>query len=219
MACLGAVYLCTGVSAGIGQGAGKVDGVVRSDVSGRVLMIVPKTLVLVGLMGAGKTAIGRRVASRLGLPFADADLEIELAAGCSVQDIFATYGEPAFRDVERKVIARLLDGPVQVLATGGGAYMDPSTRATIAQRGISLWLRADLETLLARTARRNNRPLLQNGDPRSVLTDLIERRYPVYAEADLVVDSSEAPPEQTVDIVMDTLRAYLDRQPAEAGAA
>ena len=182
-------------------------------------MDVPKTLVLVGLMGAGKTAIGRRVASRLGLPFADADLEIELAAGCSVQDIFATYGEPAFRDVERKVIARVLDGPLQVLATGGGAYMDPSTRATIAQRGISLWLRADLETLLARTARRNNRPLLQNGDPRAVLADLIERRYPVYAEADLVVDSSEAPPEQTVDIVMDTLRAYLDRQPAEAGAA
>ena len=182
-------------------------------------MIVPKTLVLVGLMGAGKTAIGRRVASRLGLPFADADQEIELAAGCSVQDIFAAYGEPAFRDVERKVIARVLDGPIQVLATGGGAYMDPSTRAAIAQRGISLWLRADLETLLARTARRNNRPLLKNGDPRSILADLIERRYPVYAEADLVVDSSEAPPEQTVDTVMDTLRAYLDRQPAEAGVA
>lgn len=182
-------------------------------------MHLPRTLVLVGLMGAGKTAIGRRLAVRLGLPFSDADQEIEAAAGCSVEDIFAAYGEPAFRDVERKVIARLLEGPTQVLATGGGAYMDPSTRAAIAQRGISLWLRADLETLLTRTARRSNRPLLKNGDPRSVLTTLMAHRYPVYAQADLVVDSSEAPPEQTVDTAVDALRAFLDRQPAEAGAA
>ena len=182
-------------------------------------MMLPRTLVLVGLMGAGKTAIGRRLATRLGLPFADADLEIELAAGCSVEDIFANYGEPAFRDVERKVIARLLEGPVQVVATGGGAYMDPVTRSTVARHGISLWLRADLETLLARTARRSNRPLLKNGDPRSILTDLMARRYPVYAQADLVVDSSEAPPEQTVDTVVDALQAFLDRKPAEAGVA
>ena len=182
-------------------------------------MQLPRTLVLVGLMGAGKTAIGRRLAARLGLPFADADHEIEAAAGCSVEDIFDAYGEPAFRDVERKVIARLLDGPIHVLATGGGAYMDSSTRATIAHRGISLWLRADLETLLSRTARRSNRPLLKNGDPRAILTDLMAQRYPVYAEADLVVDSSEAPPEQTVDTVVDALRAFLDRQPAEAGVA
>ena len=182
-------------------------------------MILPRTLVLVGLMGAGKTAIGRRLATRLGLPFADADLEIELAAGCSVEDIFANYGEPAFRDVERRVIARLLEGPVQIVATGGGAYIDPATRSTVARQGISLWLRADLETLLARTARRSNRPLLKNGDPRSILTDLMARRYPVYAQADLVVDSSEAPPEQTVDTVVDALQAFLDRRPAEAGVA
>ena len=182
-------------------------------------MILPRTLVLVGLMGAGKSAIGRRLATRLGLPFADADLEIELAAGCSVEDIFATYGEPAFRDVERKVIARLLEGPVQVLATGGGAYMDRSTRDTVARNGISLWLRADLETLLARTARRSNRPLLKQGDPRAVLTDLIAQRYPVYAEADLVVDSSDAPPEQTVDTVVEALQAFLDGNTARAGVA
>ncbi len=182
-------------------------------------MILPRTLVLVGLMGAGKSAIGRRLATRLGLPFADADLEIELAAGCSVEDIFATYGEPAFRDVERKVIARLLEGPVQVLATGGGAYMDRSTRDTVAGNGISLWLRADLETLLARTARRSNRPLLKQGDPRAVLTDLIAQRYPVYAEADLVVDSSDAPPEQTVDTVVEALQAFLDGNAARAGVA
>jgi shikimate kinase len=160
---------------------------------------LPRTLVLVGLMGAGKTAIGRRLAGRLGLRFVDADQEVEEAAGCSVEDIFDRYGEPAFRDVERRVIARLLHEPVHVLATGGGAFMDPETRELIARRGISLWLRADLEVLLARTGRRTDRPLLKAGDPREVMARLQSEREPVYAQADIVVESLDGPPEETVE--------------------
>jgi shikimate kinase len=163
---------------------------------------LPRTLVLVGLMGAGKTAIGRRLAGRFGLPFVDADHEIEEAAGCSVEDIFERYGEPAFRDVERRVIARLLHQPVHVLATGGGAFMDERTRALIAERGISLWLRADLDLLLARTGRRTDRPLLKTGDPREVMERLMAEREPVYAGADVVVDSLEGPAEETVERAM-----------------
>jgi shikimate kinase len=163
---------------------------------------LPRTLVLVGLMGAGKTAIGRRLAARFGLPFIDADQEIEEAAGCSVADIFERYGEPAFRDVERRVIARLLHEPVHVLATGGGAFMDERTRALIAERGISLWLRADLEVLLARTGRRSDRPLLRDGNPRDILARLKTEREPIYARADVVVDSLDGPPEETVERAM-----------------
>jgi shikimate kinase len=163
---------------------------------------LPRTLVLVGLMGAGKTAIGRRLAARFGLPFVDADQEIEEAAGCSVADIFERYGEPAFRDVERRVIARLLHEPVHVLATGGGAFMDERTRALIAERGISLWLRADLEVLLARTGRRSDRPLLRDGNPRDILARLKTEREPIYARADVVVDSLDGPPEETVERAM-----------------
>lgn len=163
---------------------------------------LPRTLVLVGLMGAGKTAIGRRLAGRFGLPFIDADQEIEEAAGCSVADIFERYGEPAFRDVERRVIARLLHEPVHVLATGGGAFMDERTRALIAERGISLWLRADLELLLARTGRRSDRPLLRHGNPREILAQLKAEREPIYACADVVVDSLDGPPEETVERAM-----------------
>lgn len=152
-------------------------------------------------MGAGKTCIGRRLASRLDLPFTDGDAEIEAAAGCSVEEIFARHGETAFRDGERRVIARLLAQGPQVLATGGGAFMDPRTRAEIRERAIAVWLRADLELLLKRTARRNNRPLLKLGDPRAVLDRLIDERYPVYAEADIVVDSVDGPPELTVERV------------------
>src|SRR5882757_9829234 len=126
---------------------------------------LPRTLVLVGLMGAGKTAVGKRVAARLGLGFTDADHAIEEAAGCGIPDIFEHYGEPAFRDLERRVIARLMHEPVQVLSTGGGAFMDPQTRAVIAEHGLSLWLKAELEVLAARTAKRHNRPLLRQGDP------------------------------------------------------
>src|SRR5271167_1829632 len=144
-----------------------------------------RTVVLVGLMGAGKTKIGRRLAVRLGLRFFDSDPEIEAAAGETIEEIFANRGERVFRDGERRVIARLLAQPVHVLATGGGAFMDPATRELIGRRGVSLWLRADLDVLVSRVLRRSNRPLLKQGDPRAILAQLIERRYPLYAEADV----------------------------------
>ena len=171
----------------------------------------PKTVVLVGLMGAGKTSIGRRLAARIGLPFVDADNEIAEAAGCSVEDIFALHGEAAFRDGERRVIARLLQGPRHVLATGGGAYMDPETRKHVRERGVSVWLRASLDTLVRRTSRRSDRPLLKGRMTRQVLTRLMEKRYPIYAEADIVVDSSDNPAEQTVERVVAALDTYLAR--------
>jgi shikimate kinase len=160
--------------------------------------IPSRSIVLVGLMGAGKSKIGRRLAARLGLPFADSDLEIEAAAGETIEEIFANRGEGVFRIGERRVIARLLAQPVHVLATGGGAFVDLSTRALIARRGVSLWLRADLDILVARVSRRSNRPLLKQGDPRAILAELIDKRYPVYAQADLVVDSGVGSPEVTV---------------------
>lgn len=157
-----------------------------------------RTVVLVGLMGAGKTKIGRRLAIRLGLPFFDSDQEIEAAAGETVEEIFANRGERAFRDGERRVIARLLAEPVHVLATGGGAFMDPATRAAIARRGVSVWLRAELDVLVQRVSRRIDRPLLKVDDPRAILAGLIERRYPIYGEADLTIDSGDETPESTV---------------------
>jgi shikimate kinase len=169
----------------------------------------PKTIALVGLMGAGKSSIGRRLAQTLGLPFIDADAEIESAAGASIEEIFARDGEAVFRNGERRVIARLLDGPAQILATGGGAFMDPTTRDLIRERAISVWLRADLDTLLVRVARRNNRPLLKNGDPRAVLARLIDERHPVYAEADITVDTVDGPPEATLAKVVDALDHFL----------
>jgi shikimate kinase len=166
-----------------------------------------RTIVLVGLMGAGKTRIGRRIAARLKLPFVDSDRVIEAAAGESIEEIFANRGERAFRDGERRVILRLLADPVHVLATGGGAYMDPVTRAAIAGRAVSVWLRADLDVLAARVARRSDRPLLKAGDPRAILGELIERRYPIYGEADLVVDSGNGSAEVTVVRVIAALAA------------
>ena len=177
-------------------------------------VVLPRTLVLVGLMGAGKTSVGRRIAQRLGLNFVDADAEIEAAAGCTIAEIFARHGEAAFRDGERRVIARLLEDPVQVLATGGGAFMDPATRDCIRARGISLWLRAELDVLVRRVARRNHRPLLNQGDPKDILTRLMTIRHPVYAEADIVVDSLDAPTETTVDRCMAAIASHLaDRRP------
>jgi shikimate kinase len=173
-----------------------------------VRRFVPRrTIVLVGLMGAGKTKIGRRLAMRLGLPFFDSDQEIEAAAGESIEEIFANRGERVFRDGERRVIARLLGKPVHVLATGGGAFMEPATRAAIARCGVSLWLRADLEVLVQRVSRRVDRPLLKAGDPRAILAELIERRHPVYAEADLTIDSGDGSLESTVNRVVAALEA------------
>lgn len=179
---------------------------------------IPNPIVLVGLMGAGKTCIGSRLAGRLGLPFVDADAEIEEAAGCSIADIFEIYGEAAFRDGERRVIARLLDGPVQVIATGGGAFIDPETRARVREHGISIWLRADIDLLLSRTARRGHRPLLNKGDRRATMERLIAERYPIYAEADIVVDSGRESPEATVERTLAALAAFLAARAASAVA-
>jgi shikimate kinase len=153
-----------------------------------------RAIILVGMMGAGKTAVGRRLARELGWRFVDADQEIEKAAGTSIANIFAEVGEAEFRHSERQIIARLLqDRRPQVLALGGGAFIDPETRALVRECGISVWLRADLDVLVKRTARRDDRPLLKGGDPRARLAALLERREPIYAEADLAVDSSDGP--------------------------
>ena len=170
--------------------------------------IAGRSVVLVGLMGAGKTSIGRRMAARMGLPFRDADSEIELAAGCSVPEIFRRYGERDFRDGERRVIRRLLAGDPLVLATGGGAYMDAETRATIRREGVSVWLRCKLPTLVRRVAGRSNRPLLADGNPADTLARLMEVRHPIYAEADVVVDCGDEPPDHTTAKVLQALRDW-----------
>jgi shikimate kinase len=180
---------------------------------------IGSSIVLVGLMGAGKSCIGRRLAARLGQPFTDADAEIEAAAGCSIEEIFERHGEAAFRDGERRVIARLLRGPRQVLATGGGAYMDPRTRAEVREHAISVWLRADLDLLHRRTARRDTRPLLKGGNPLEILNRLMTERYPVYAEADITVVSNDGPPEDTVERVYQGIETYLAERAALGPAA
>jgi shikimate kinase len=170
---------------------------------------LPRTVALVGLMGAGKSAIGKRLALRLGLPFVDADDEIERAAGCSIAEFFEKYGEQEFRAGERRVIARLLDETPHVLSTGGGAYMDPETRALMRAKALTVWLRAELDVLFERVKKRAHRPLLRQGDPREILDRLMQQRYPVYAEADIVVDSTAQPADRTTEQVIDALREYL----------
>ena len=170
---------------------------------------IPASLVLVGLMGAGKSSVGRRLAQKLELPFVDADSEIESAAGCSIEDFFELYGEEEFRDGERRVISRLLDGPVQVIATGGGAFMNEETRGKVRDMGISIWLKADLDTLVERVSRRGGRPLLRDAPAEDVLNDLIDSRYPVYEEADITVESGDGSTWDTVDRTLDALDHYL----------
>jgi shikimate kinase len=164
-----------------------------------------RTIVLIGMMGAGKTAVGRRLARALGWPFADADAAIEAAAGATIPDIFAEIGEAAFREKERQVIARLLSGEKQVLALGGGAFMDTETRRLVRARALSIWLSADLDALVQRTARRGNRPLLARGDPAATLATLLEQRRAAYAEADIVVDSGQGTLNAVVARVLDAL--------------
>lgn len=164
-----------------------------------------KSIALVGLMGAGKSTVGRRLAQRLGLPFADADAEIEAAADLSVAEIFARFGEPHFRDGERRVIARLVEGPAQVIATGGGAFMDPETRALILARCTTIWLDGDIDTLAERVSRRGHRPLLNGKDPKSLLRTLAETRNPIYAEAHLTIRSGRQPHEKVVDRIVAAL--------------
>ncbi|MFD1612015.1 shikimate kinase [Sphingomonas tabacisoli] len=164
-----------------------------------------RPIVLIGLMGVGKTTVGRRLAQRLGLPFVDADEEIETAAGMSISEIFATFGEPYFRDGERRVIARLIDGSPKVIATGGGAFMNDKTRALILDRATAVWLEADVETLVDRVRRRNTRPLLQGRDPREVLRELAKVRNPVYALAPIHVRSQPSPHDATVKAILKAL--------------
>jgi shikimate kinase len=169
-------------------------------------MRLNRTVTLVGMMGAGKSSIGRRLAARLDVPFRDADSEIETAAGCTISEIFERYGEDAFRDGERRVIARLLTEPPHVLATGGGAFVDPQTRATIKDTAVSVWIRAPVDILVQRVKRRDTRPLLKHGDPRETLERLLKEREPTYAEADLVVESEDGPHALAVDRVIAALK-------------
>ena len=167
-----------------------------------------RSIVLVGLMGAGKTSIGRRLAARLGLPFRDADAEIELAAGCTIPELFARYGESDFRAGEQRVIRRLLSGDPLVLAFGGGAFMDPLTRTIVREEAVSVWLRCPLHTLVRRVAGRDSRPLLKDGDPTEILRKLMDARYPVYAEADVIVDCGDESPDATTAQVLNSLLAW-----------
>jgi shikimate kinase len=162
-----------------------------------------RSIVLVGMMGAGKSSIGRRLASRLGIPFIDADTEIESAAGMTIPEIFEKHGEPYFRAGEARVIARLLDNGPQVLATGGGSVMDPQTRALIGQKGISIWLKADIDVLLKRTKRRNDRPLVEK------IKDLLPVREPIYAQADIIIQSRDEPHDTIIDEIMGELLKRL----------
>jgi shikimate kinase len=175
-----------------------------------------RSVVLVGMMGSGKSSIGRRLAGRLAVPFVDADAEIEAAAGMSIPEIFEQHGEPYFRAGEARVIARLLEHGPQVLATGGGAFMNRDTRAAIGHKGVSIWLKAELDVLMKRIKRRGDRPLLKTDDPAATLTALIDQRYPIYAEADLTVLSRDVPHETIVDEIVASLRERL--MPAGSGA-
>jgi len=172
-------------------------------------LVLPKTLVLVGMMGAGKSSIGWRLARKLGVSFHDTDQEVERAAGCSVADIFETWGEKAFRDAERRVIKRLLTESIQVISTGDGAFIDEESRDLIKENAISLWLRADPEILYERVIRRDTRPLLFDGDAKQILEEMIERRYPIYGHADITVESNDDAHEATVEKVIEALKVHI----------
>lgn len=178
-----------------------------------------RSIVLVGMMGAGKSSIGRKLAMRLGIPFVDADSEIEVAAGMSVAEIFASNGEAYFRAGEARVIARLLDGGPKVVATGGGAFMRPETRVAIRAKGVSVWLKADFEVLAKRIRRRSDRPMLKTVNPAETLKALIAERYPVYAQADVTVHSREVPHETIVGEIIAALSEWVNEdRPARTAA-
>jgi shikimate kinase len=173
-----------------------------------------RTIALVGLMGVGKSSVGRRLASALNLPFRDTDAEVETAAGRSISDIFTDLGEDAFREGERRVIARLLDQPPHVLATGGGAFMNEQTRAVIKSKAVSVWLKADLDVLARRIARKDTRPLLAGKDPLAVLQAQADTRYPVYSQADIIVETGDAAHHVTVEQMINALTAFFAEQTA-----
>jgi shikimate kinase len=176
-----------------------------------------RTIVMVGMMGAGKSSIGRRLANRLGMSFVDADSEIEQAANATIPEIFEQHGEAYFRDGERRVIQRLLDGAPKVLATGGGAFIQPETRAAIQANALSIWLKADRDLLLSRVKRRNNRPLLKNGDPAEIIDRLIAERYPIYEEAAIHIQSRDVAHDAVIDDILAALADHLgSEQPQEA---
>lgn len=168
-----------------------------------------KPIVLVGLMGAGKSTIGRRLSATLGLPFIDSDNEIAEAAGCSISDIFESYGEAIFRDLEQRVMLRLMSSAPCIIATGGGAFINPEIRAAIKDKAVSIWLKADLEVLLERVSRRDTRPLLKTGDKGEILTRLMTERYPIYAEANIVIDSNAGLHEAVVDHIVAALAEQM----------
>ena len=174
-----------------------------------------RTLVMVGMMGAGKSSVGRRLAARLGLPFVDADSEIEAAANATITEIFERHGEAYFRDGERRVIQRLLEGAPKVLATGGGAFIQPETRAAIAAHGISIWLIADRDLILSRVKRRQTRPLLKNGDPVEIVDRLLRERSPIYAEADIHIRSRDVAYDDVIDDILAALVARLEPKSEE----
>jgi shikimate kinase len=196
---------------GVSEGGGQPSGAAAPD-------RLAKTIALVGMMGVGKSTVGRKLAEQLGVPFIDSDDEIEKAAGLSVREIFDKHGEPEFRRGERKVIERLLNSPPIVLATGGGAYMDPETRALMKQKAVTVWLRADLDVIWKRVSRRDTRPLLKRENPRQVLADLDAQRAPIYAEADIVVDSRDGPATDAVNAILERLgsRKPGDEKPGSA---
>ena len=179
----------------------------------------PRSLVLVGMMGAGKSAIGRKLAQRLNLPFVDADAEIERAAGMSISDIFAKHGEPYFRAGEARVIARLLEGGPQVLATGGGAFMHPQSREAIRAKGISVWLKAEYDVLMKRIKRRGDRPMLKTEDPGETLRRLMQERDPIYADADVIVHSRDVPHEIIIAEIISAVAPRLEEIRAISGGA
>lgn len=181
----------------------------RTVEAGIVDALGSRSLVLVGMMGAGKSSVGRKLAARLLLPFADADTEIETAAGMTIPEIFEIRGEPAFRSGEARVIARLLEGGPRVLATGGGAYMNAETRKLIGEKGVSIWLRAEFDVLMRRIRRRTDRPLLQTADPEATLKRLIDERYPVYALAELTIESRDVSHEVIVEELIAALADHF----------
>jgi len=192
------------------------DNDTADDIKGK---LAGRSIVLVGLMGCGKSSIGKRLAARLCMPFVDADEEIEAVAAKSISEIFADHGEEFFRDRERKVIARLLSQGPQILATGGGAYMHPDTRAAISANGISIWLKADLAVLMRRVSKRDTRPLLKTANPEATMKKLMDARYPVYAQADIIVESRDEPHDVLVNEVIERVRARFAQEAQSASAA
>jgi shikimate kinase len=189
--------------------------IIRPEAEAIRAMLGKRSIVVIGLMGAGKSTIGKRLAQMLGLSFIDADAEIELVSRMTIPELFAAYGEPEFRDLERRVIKRILRTGPRVLATGGGAFMNEATRKTIAKAGISVWLKAELDVLMERVSRKGNRPLLKTADPRATMQSLMDQRYPVYALADIIVMSRD----EKKDVMAVEAIEALAKLPADSGVA